>query len=233
MITLTLRCLRSCFFAGAITFFATAPAASASALPYAVEFTPKGFLKEVTLADGTLVIERLGDFVLQARTTDETGKTVHSHVAGPYGADYLAETEETKSARGVTYTVAARHPRFQYSATYVCLPASIKVSVVLKPVDMKIDGGHVQMIFPVKFAADFVSSEPEFRTDNVRFTTARGVLVLVFDNINWARFGANGLRGFNGDGKTVNFYLSPRDLERPEEINLKFEILLPGLAPVR
>jgi len=193
---------------------------------YSFELTDKGFLRRLTLADGTVALDSAGAVNLQGSYVTPEGRRVWFYAGGVGNSTYTATSTKTVRDGAVVFDVEVKHPRFTQTSSYVCRPDAIEVSVTFKPVNLLDQRGPIQGVYALQLWPAALESDASVRSGDgeVTFATKRGPLVVSYEKAGWSVDGTEGRTVRVGDtGVAFNFDHNVN----PETDGLRYTIKLP------
>ena len=193
---------------------------------YGFELTDKGFLRRLTLADGTVALDSAGAVNLQGSYVTPEGRRVWFYAGGVGNSTYTATSTKTVRDGAVVFDVEVKHPRFTQTSSYVCRPDAIEVSVTFKPGNLLDQRGPIQGVYALQLwpAALEAGASVQNGDGEVTFATKQGPLVVSYEKDGWSVDGAEGRTVRVGDtGVAFNF----DHTVNPETDGLRYTIKLP------
>jgi len=120
---------------------------------YGFFITNKGVLAGFHSADGKILVNTLGEFILQRVQTGADGRIEHSHAGWINDAATNASVSETQTDGQRTLVVGIEHPRVRITSRIVCRRDGLSISYEFEPIDFPSDQS-LSLVFPVNVQAD-------------------------------------------------------------------------------
>lgn len=110
----------------------------------------KGYLVGLHAKDGNILVDNIGEFILQRQTTDEAGKVSHDHAGWIKDEAVVTEINETREGMDKAFDISIEAPNLDIKLLVVCKPAgpllTYKISAKSFP-----EEGALSAVFPVNF----------------------------------------------------------------------------------
>lgn len=110
----------------------------------------KGYLVGLHGKDGNILVDNIGEFILQRQTTDESGKVGHDHAGWIKDEAVVAEINETNQGADKVFEISIEAPNLTVKLLVVCKPDGPLLNYKISAKGFPEEGG-LSALFPVNF----------------------------------------------------------------------------------
>ncbi|CAM2921238.1 hypothetical protein [Rariglobus hedericola] len=191
---------------------------------YSFEVSDRGLLRKMVGVGNKTIIDEFGWLELQGMFTG-TAKTFYAGAMGD--TDYKPAINKTVRDGKVVFEITGVHSRFSVETLVTCLPSSLKIETVFKPINMDDPRGPISGVYTVKMnrASLSLGQKAVVAPGSVTYSTQSGPAVIKFNGDAWGQAGEEGKETLMASSSFVVFYFSGGP--EAKEGKLVIELTLP------
>ncbi|HEY9248364.1 MAG TPA: hypothetical protein VIO38_04500, partial [Rariglobus sp.] len=191
---------------------------------YSFEVSNRGTLLKLVGLGNRTIIDEFGWVDLEGTFT---GTAKVFSVATMSDSDYAASISKTVRDGKVVFEIKGTHPRFSIETLVTCLPSSLRIDTVFKPVNMEEARGAISARYMVMMNRPSLSlgQKAVVGPGSVTFATRTGPAVVKFNGDVWGPGGEAGKQTLMAGGNLLYFYFT--GATDPKSNVLRTEITLP------
>jgi hypothetical protein len=191
---------------------------------YSFEVSDRGFLRKLVGVGNRTIIDEFGWLELQGMFTGST-RTFYAGTISDN--DYRPEITKTVRDGKVVFEIKGTHPRFTMETLVTCLPSSMRVETVFKPINMEDPRGPISGVYMVKMNRQSLSlgQKADIAPGVVNYATQVGPFSLKFNGDSWGPAGEEGKQTVSVGSNLVFFYFAGGT--DPKNNVLRMELTLP------
>jgi hypothetical protein len=191
---------------------------------YSFEVSDRGFLRKLVGVGNRTIIDEFGWLELQGMFTGST-RTFYAGTISDN--DYRPEITKTVRDGKVVFEIKGTHPRFTIETLVTCLPSSMRIETVFKPINMDDPRGPISGVYMVKMNRQSLSlgQKADIGPGVVTYATQVGSFTLKFNGDSWGPAGEEGKQTVSVGSNLVFFYFAGGT--DPKNNVLRMELALP------
>lgn len=172
---------------------------------YSFEVSDRGFLRKLIGVGNRTIIDEFGWLELQGTFTG-TSKPFYAGTISDN--DYVPSINKTVRDGRVVFEINGKHPRFTIETLVTCLPTSVKIETVFKPINMEEARGPISGVYMVKMNRQSLSlgQRAEIAPGSVSYSTQSGPVTMKFNGDAWGQAGEAGKQTVAVGSNLVFFY---------------------------
>ena len=174
---------------------------------YSFEVSDRGVLQKLAGVGNRTIIDEFGWLELQGMFTG----TAKPFFAGTMGdKDYVPSIQKTVRDGRVVFEITGKHPRFTVETLVTCLPTSLRVHTLFKPINMVEARGAISGVYTVKMNRPSLSpgQRAAVGAGTVSYSTQSGPVTMKFNDDAWGQAGEAGKQTMTVGGNLVFFYFA-------------------------
>jgi hypothetical protein len=198
---------------------------------YSFEVSERGYLTRITDSNNRVLVDQLGWLELVGNADGGKGKAFRAANSDTPEVSVAFNPSITRSVRDgkEVFEINVTNSKFTLSSLITCLPNSISVEAVFKPLKMAVTRGQLSLDYAIKLNAGALGSKPfsgGLLDGAAKFTTVEGPLVVKFDKTLWQPKSDDNKKQVVKvyDGQMVFNFVDDTD---PNNNVLKMEMILP------
>ncbi len=174
---------------------------------YSFEVSDRGVLQKLVGAGNRTIIDEFGWLELQGTFTG-TAKPFYAGTIGD--RDYVPSINKTVRDGKVVFEITGQHPRFAMQTLVTCLPTSLRIETVFKPINLEEPRGPISGVYTVKMNRQSLSlgQRAVVAPGSVSFSTQSGPVAMKFNGDAWGQAGEAGKQTFAVASNLVFFYFA-------------------------
>lgn len=191
---------------------------------YSFEVSDRGFLRKLVGVGNRTIIDEFGWLELQGMFTGST-RTFYAGTISDN--EFRPSINKTVRDGKVIFEIKGTHPRFTIDTLVTCLPQSLQIETVFKPLNMEDPRGPISGVYMVKMNRQSLSLGQRATVESgvVNYSTQVGPFSLKFNGDAWGQAGEAGKQTVSVGSNLVFFYFAGDS--DPKHNILRTEIALP------
>jgi hypothetical protein len=191
---------------------------------YSFEVSDRGVLQKLVGVNNRIIIDDFGWLELQGMFTG----TAKQFFAGTMGdKDFVPSINKTVRDGKVVFEITGKHPRFTVETLVTCLPTSLRIHTVFRPINMTEARGPISGVYTVKMNRQSLAlgQRAVVAPGMVTYSTQSGPMVMKFNGDAWGQAGEVGKQTIAVGSNLVYFYFAGGT--NPKDNVLTAELTLP------
>lgn len=174
---------------------------------YSFEVSERGVLRKLIGVGNRTIIDEFGWLELQGTFTG-TAKPFYAGTMNDN--EYVPSINKTIRDGKVVFEIKGTHPRFTIETLVTCLPTSMRIETVFKPINMEEARGPISGVYMVKMNRQSLSLGQKAVTEpgSVMFSTQSGPVTMKFNGSEWGQAGEEGKQTVMVGSNLVFFYFA-------------------------
>jgi hypothetical protein len=191
---------------------------------YSFEVSERGVLRKLIGVGNRTIIDEFGWLELQG-TFSGTAKPFYAGTMNDN--EYVPSINKTIRDGKVVFEIKGSHPRFTIETLVTCLPTSMRIETVFRPINMEEARGPISGVYMVKMNRQSLSLGQKAVTEpgSVMFSTQSGPVMMKFNGSEWGQAGEEGKQTVMVGSNLVFFYFTGGN--DPQKNTLTTELTLP------
>lgn len=192
---------------------------------YSFEVSDRGVLQKLVGVSNRTIIDEFGWLELQGTFTG-TAKPFYAGTIGD--KEFVPSINKTIRDGKVVFEITGTHPRFTVETLVTCLPTSLRIHTVFKPINMEEARGQISGVYTVKMNRQSLSlgQKAVVTPGMVSFSTQSGPVAMKLNGDAWGQAGEAAGKQMIAVGSNLVFFYFAGGAD-PKSNVLTTELTLP------